>query len=315
MNSSPDNEHVFTFFSWNVNGLRAVQKKGALEDFLVKYSPDFLCLQEIKCRPEQFFYSGSTTNKSSKLVAPTVASISAIDKYDILWNPAVRPGYSGTAIFVKKSLKLNNLFTQTNPIAPVDEGRILTLETEQFFLVNAYVPNAKPDLARLELREKTWDPSFLNYLKNLEKTKPVIVCGDFNVAHAEIDIARPKTNHRSAGFTDAERQGMTNYLKNGFFDTFRFLHPTDIRYTWWSHWGHARENNVGWRIDYFLISENLKNSLKSAEIYESILGSDHCPISITLSFDPESLILRGGKSSGRTPSKIQNSALKNGESS
>ena len=144
------------------------------------------------------------------------------------------------------------------------------------------MPNSKPDLSRLKLRENEWDPGFLKYLKELEKEKPVVVCGDFNAAHEEIDIARPKTNHHSAGFTDEERQGITNYINAGLIDTFRSLNPDSVRYTWWSHWGKARENNVGWRIDYFFVSKSLKPSLKSAEIYEKVMGSDHCPISIEL---------------------------------
>ena len=163
-----------------------------------------------------------------------------------------------------------------------DEGRILTVDLGNFYLVNVYTPNSKPDLSRLELRHTDWDPGFKEYLKELEKEKPVITCGDFNCAHEEIDLARPNTNHHNAGFTDEEREGLTNLLKRGFLDTFRTLNPTAQRYTWWSHWGKARENNVGWRIDYFFISESLRKHLKSAEIYESQLGSDHCPISITM---------------------------------
>ena len=162
------------------------------------------------------------------------------------------------------------------------EGRILTLDFGNFFLINVYTPNSKPDLSRLPLRETTWDPEYKNLLKKLEKEKPVITCGDFNVANEEIDLARPKTNHKNAGFTNEERQGIKNLINSGFLDTFRFLHPEEIRYTWWSHWGKARENNVGWRIDYFFISKSLEKNLLSAEIYEASLGSDHCPISITL---------------------------------
>ena len=167
---------------------------------------------------------------------------------------------------------------------PLTEGRVLTAEFEKFYLVNVYVPNSKPDLARLKLREELWDPGLLELLKELEKTKPVVVCGDFNAAHEEIDIARPKTNHHSAGFTDEERRGITNYIQAGLVDTFRTLHPDEVRYTWWSHWGHARENNVGWRIDYFFVSKSLLPNLKSAEIYENVIGSDHCPVSIELEF-------------------------------
>ena len=284
---------MLKIFSWNVNGLRAVLRKNAIQDFIEKEHPDILCLQEIKARPEQIDYD--------------------FPGYQIFWNPAKKPGYSGTATLVSSAdLSALNVIhwdagrtvsfgdepvgsvrnirferpnlklyaSETSVAAP--EGRILTLEFPKFYLVNVYVPNSKPDLARLKLREKEWDPALLNYLKALEKQKPVVICGDFNAAHQEIDLARPKTNHHSAGFTDEERQGITNLLTAGFIDTFRSLHPKAIRYTWWSHWGKARENNVGWRIDYFFISKSLKPKLKSAEIYENQMGSDHCPISIEL---------------------------------
>lgn len=262
--------NMLKFFSWNVNGLRAVINKGALQKFIESEDPDILCLQETKAKQGQ-------------------AEID-LPEYEELWNSAERAGYSGTAIFtkIKPLLVRNNLPTDKNFSDqygdPLTEGRVLTAEFEKFYLVNVYTPNSKNALERLSLREKLWDPEFLKYLKELEKTKPVVVCGDFNAAHEEIDIARPKTNHHSAGFTDEERQGITNYLNAGLIDTFRFLHPDEVRYTWWSHWGHARENNVGWRIDYFFISKALEKNLKSAEIYEDYMGSDHCPISIELEF-------------------------------
>lgn len=257
-------------FSWNVNGLRAVINKGALQEFIKECQPDILCLQETKAKQGQ-------------------AEID-LPEYEELWNSAERPGYSGTAIFTKvKPLSTRNGFPTDVVFRdefgdPLTEGRVLTAEFEYFYLVDVYTPNSKNALERLPLREKKWDPEFLKYLKSLEKTKPVVICGDFNAAHEEIDIARPKTNHHSAGFTDEERQGITNLINAGFVDTFRSLHPSDVRYTWWSHWGHARENNVGWRIDYFFISKALKKNLKSAEIYENVMGSDHCPISIDLEF-------------------------------
>ena len=285
---------MLRIFSWNVNGLRAVINKGALQKFLDEKKPDILCLQEIKARPDQVLYD--------------------FDNYEEYWNPAIRPGYSGTATLVSsadlKSLnvirwsagrtaltgepvgdvrnirpEISNLelYASETSVA-VPEGRTLIIEFEKFFLVNVYTPNSKPDLSRLELREKFWDPEFLNLLKELEKTKPVVVCGDFNAAHEEIDLARPASNHHSAGFTDAERQGITNLINAGFVDTFRELNPDSQRYTWWSHWGHARENNMGWRIDYFFISKSLTGNLKGAEIYEDVMGSDHCPISIDLEF-------------------------------
>ena len=257
-------------YSWNVNGLRAVIRKGSLEEFIKNEQPDILCLQETKAKQGQ-------------------AEID-LPEYEELWNSAERPGYAGTAIFTKiKPLSIKNdlptnLSLKDDFGDPLTEGRVLTAEFDKFYLVDVYTPNSKNALERLNLRKDLWDPEFLKYLKELEKTKPVVVCGDFNAAHEEIDIARPKTNHHSAGFTDEERQGITNYINAGLIDTFRFLHPEEVRYTWWSHWGKARENNVGWRIDYFFISNSLKKNLKSAEIYEHYQGSDHCPISIELEF-------------------------------
>ena len=284
---------MLKIFSWNVNGVRAVLKKGALQDFIFEHQPDILCLQEIKARPEQVDYD--------------------FPGYKVFWNPAKRPGYSGTAILVSERLSRfvsqkmyipddPDRFAPSGAVLPavqcmtffanksrleetniaVQEGRVQVLEFEKFYLVNVYTPNSKPDLSRLKLRYEEWDPEFLNLLKELEKTKPVVTCGDFNAAHNEIDIARPDTNHHSAGFTDEERKGISNIIKAGFVDTFRDLHPGSERYTWWSHWGQARANNVGWRIDYFFVSSDLKSELKSAEIYESVFGSDHCPISIEL---------------------------------
>jgi len=245
-------------YSWNVNGLRAIINKNSLDNFLKSENPDIFCLQEIKAKPEQVLID--------------------LPEYEEIWNPATRPGYSGTAIFTK--IKPIQTFTKNF----LDEGRVVVAEFEKFFLVNVYTPNSKRDLSRLKLREKTWDPDFLKILKELEQEKPVITCGDFNAAHEEIDLARPESNHHAAGFTNEERQGITNILSAQFIDTFRFLHPDDRRYTWWSHWAHARENNVGWRIDYFFISKSLKENLKSADIHENILGSDHCPISIEMEF-------------------------------
>lgn len=276
-------------FSWNVNGLRAVLKKQAIQNFLSVENPDFCCFQEVKAKPEQV--------KKEILDTP-------LENYQLHWNSAVRPGYSGTMTIAKTNLPI--LSTETNLSeyfkspdfdqaksellendgfgSPFSEGRVLTLETENFYLVNVYTPNSKTDLSRLKLRHELWDPLFLTYLKHLEKTKPVVVCGDFNAAHQEIDLARPKQNAKNAGFTIEERQGISEILKQDFIDTFRSLNPDSNRYTWWSHWGKARENNIGWRIDYFFISKSLEKNLKAAEIYETILGSDHCPISITLNF-------------------------------
>lgn len=275
----------YNIFSWNVNGIRAVLNKGALQQFIADKSPDFLCLQETKAKQEQ----------------------KAVDfpEYQEIWNSAVRPGYSGTAIFVKNSQEVLNTeksFSESlietpenienlkqSPWqdaygSPLTEGRILAVELEPFYLVTVYTPNSKRDLSRLKLRETLWDPVFLKYLKLLEQKKPVVVCGDFNAAHTEIDLARPQDNQHSAGFTPEERRGIDNLLEAGFLDTFRLLHPDERRYTWWSHWAKARERNIGWRIDYFLISRALEKNLTSAEIYENITGSDHCPVSITLEF-------------------------------
>lgn len=266
---------MLRIFSWNVNGIRAVINKGALQNFIKEYQPDILCIQETKAKQGQ-------------------AEID-LPEYEEIWNSAKRAGYSGTAIFTKKkplavffgfSDNINSGYTWEDDQhgSALDEGRVLTAEYPEFYLVNVYTPNSKHELTRLKLREMLWDPAFLKYLKELEREKPVVVCGDFNAAHEEIDLARPKQNRHNAGFTDEERKGIANLIDAGFVDTFRTLNPDEKRYTWWSHWGHARENNVGWRIDYFFISKGLKKNLKMAEIYENITGSDHCPISIDLEF-------------------------------
>ncbi len=262
-------------FSWNVNGLRAGLKKGTFLDFIATHTPDILCLQETKAKRGQVEID--------------------LPDYTEYWHSAKRAGYSGTAIFTK----LPTLSNQDNfnfcPQESTDfiqdqygdllcEGRLQTLEFKNFYLVNVYTPNSKRDLSRLSLREKIWDPAILHYLQQLEKNKPIIICGDFNAAHTEIDLARPKNNIHNAGFTKEERQGIQNLIDAGFIDTFRTLHPDAQRYTWWSHLGHARENNVGWRIDYFFISKSLLPHLRDAEIYEQIPGSDHCPVSIELEF-------------------------------
>ncbi len=262
-------------YSWNVNGLRAGLRRGTFQTFVDSEYPDIFCLQETKAKPGQ-------------------AEVD-LPEYTELWNSAERPGYSGTAIFSRIpplnesngfSTNVQKKFPWSNCAHgnPLTEGRIQTAEYPRFYLINVYVPNSKPDLSRLPVREKIWDPALLQYLKELEQKKPVVVCGDFNAAHTEIDLARPKQNTHNAGFTTEERRGITNLLAAEFVDTFRILHPDTQRYTWWSHWGHARANNVGWRIDYFFISKSLLPYLKTAEIYEKILGSDHCPISIELEF-------------------------------
>ena len=260
-------------FSWNVNGIRAVINKGEFKKFVDKYQPDVICLQETKARQGQ-------------------AEIDLPD-YEEIWNSADRPGYSGTAIFTKVkpisvhygfSDDINSKYDFVDQYGdPTTEGRVTTVEFDEFFLATVYTPNAKGDLTRLKLREKVWDPAFMDHVKELEKTKPVIFCGDLNVAHREVDLSNPKQNIGKHGFTDEERAGFQNYIDAGFIDTFRFIHGDEPnQYSWWSHWAHSRERNIGWRIDYFLVSQSLKNRITSAEIYPEQMGSDHCPINITI---------------------------------
>jgi len=257
--------------SWNVNGIRAALKKGFL-DYVKKENPDIICLQETKAQQGQ-------------------AEID-LPEYTEYWNSAIKKGYSGTAIFTKEQpIKvINNIIKNGQQIETPDtfgnantEGRVITAEFAKFFIVTVYTPNAKRELERLEFRHKTWDVEFLTYLKELEKTKPVIFCGDLNVAHMEIDLKNPKTNHHTHGFTDEERQGFTNFIDAGFIDTLRHFNPDkpDL-YTWWSNFGGARAKNVGWRIDYFLVSKSLKENLKEAFIRPETLGSDHCPVGIVV---------------------------------
>lgn len=265
----------YRIFSWNVNGLRANIRKGTFSDFIAAENPDILCIQETKAKQGQ-------------------AEVDLLN-YEEIWNSAERAGYSGTAIFTKiKPLHTSVNFLDDANISrdfcadaygdPITEGRVLTAEFKEFYLVTVYTPNSKPDLSRLRLRFEKWDPTFLDYLKFLEKTKPVVVCGDFNAAHTEIDLARPAENERNAGYTVEERQGITNIISAGFIDTFRKLHPTERKYTWWTFRASARIRNIGWRIDYFFISKSLKDNLLSAEIYNEYEGSDHCPIGIELKF-------------------------------
>ena len=245
--------------SWNVNGLRAVLKKNFL-DFLDSEKPDVLCLQEIKCGP----------NDVEQLWPAT---------YTTYWNCAEKKGYSCTAIFAKKRpLKV----VPHIDIAEHDkEGRVLAAEFTDFFLVNVYVPNSKRDLSRLPYRQK-WDEDFLAYLKKLEKKKPVIFCGDLNVAHTEIDLANPKANIHNHGFTAEERAGFGAFVRAGFLDTFREFEKGGGHYSWWSQMGGARSRNIGWRIDYFLISKSLRPRLKRAFIRSDVMGSDHCPVGIEI---------------------------------
>ncbi|MGM9865254.1 MAG: exodeoxyribonuclease III [Muribaculaceae bacterium] len=247
-----------TLFSWNVNGLRAVMDKG-FEDILRNSGADIFCLQETKLSTE-------------------VCEM-PLDGYEHFWNVAEKKGYSGTGIYT-----LRHPLNVTRGIG-VDEhdheGRVLTLEFDDFYLVNVYTPNSQTKLARLSYRME-WEDAFRDYVCRLDAVKPVIICGDMNVAHCEIDLKNPDTNHNNAGFTDSERDAFSRLLDAGFTDTFRYLHPDEVTYSWWSYRFRAREKNVGWRIDYFLISNRLLPRLTQARIHTDILGSDHCPVSITL---------------------------------
>ncbi|MBP9761404.1 MAG: exodeoxyribonuclease III [Candidatus Magasanikbacteria bacterium] len=263
-----------TIFSWNVNGIRAVINKGAFDQFLHTYNPDILCLQEVKADKEQV----------------------SIDypQYTEYWHSAQKKGYSGVAIFTKipaLSIQYGLIPSGTQQINVIDdqgrdaatEGRVITAEFEQFFLVNVYTPNAKDTLERISLRHKKWDPLFLAHCKELEKKKPIIFVGDLNVAHQEIDLSRPKENEGKKGFTQEEREGFDNFVSAGFVDTLRLKKGnTPELYTWWSPWGNARARNVGWRIDYVCASKQLEPHILEANIHPDVLGSDHCPVSIKL---------------------------------
>ncbi len=261
-------------FSWNVNGIRAVQKKGDLDRFLERFDPDILCLQETKAHRDQV-----------ELDLP---------QYEEYWNSAGKKGYSGTAIFAKhaplrvihgipeeiaKQYALADSYGDTTK-----EGRVVTLEFEPFYISTVYTPNAKDDLSRIPMRQN-WDPAYLAFMKQLEAEKPVIFCGDLNVAHTEDDLARPKENEGKKGFTKEERAGIDAMVNAGFVDTFRLFTEGNGYYTWWSHWGGARDRNVGWRIDYVMVSEQLKSMVRRAQVHPAALGSDHCPVSIELSVD------------------------------
>ncbi|MGP1494699.1 MAG: exodeoxyribonuclease III [Streptobacillus sp.] len=243
------------YISWNVNGLRAVIKKGFLE-YIEEQNPDIIGLQEIKLSEGQLDLE--------------------IPGYNMYYNYAERKGYSGTAIFTKE--KPINVTYGIGIEEHDNEGRVITAEFSEYYFVTVYTPNSKDKLLRLDYR-MIWEDEFLKYLKNLEKSKPVIVCGDLNVAHKEIDLKNPKTNTRNPGFTIEERNKFTNLLDSGFIDTFRYFYPyKEFAYSWWSYRGNARKNNTGWRIDYFCVSESLKNRITDAEIQSNIEGSDHCPV-------------------------------------
>jgi exodeoxyribonuclease-3 len=244
--------------SWNVNGLRACEGKGFSEVFH-ELDADFFCLQETKMQEGQLDL--------------------AFDGYQSYWNYADKKGYSGTAIFTR-----HQPLSVTNGIG-IDEhdheGRVITLEMDDFYLVCCYTPNSQDGLKRLDYRMQ-WETDFRNYLKGLDAKKPVILCGDLNVAHEEIDIKNPKTNRHNAGFTDEERQQFTNLLDSGFTDSFRFKYPDEVKYSWWSYRFQARQKNAGWRIDYFVISDRLRERLEDAQIHTEIFGSDHCPVELRI---------------------------------
>ena len=248
------------FISWNVNGLRACVGKD-FENQFKELDADFFCLQETKMQEGQLDLQ--------------------FEGYESYWNYAEKKGYSGTAIYTKH--KPLNVSYGMGVEEHDHEGRIITLEYDQFYLVTCYTPNSQTELKRLDYR-MTWEDDFRKFLKSLDAKKPVVICGDLNVAHEEIDIKNPKTNRRNAGFTDEEREKMTVLLNDGFTDSFRYLHPDEVTYSWWSYRFKAREKNAGWRIDYFLVSDRIKEQITEAKIHTEIMGSDHCPVEVDLVF-------------------------------
>jgi len=266
-------------YSWNVNGIRAVQKKELLAPFIAKHQPDVLCIQETKAQPDQ--------------VEEIFADLHP--EYHQYWHSADKKGYSSTAIFSKEEpvdvlrglpediVKQYDLADEYGDTSR--EGRVMVAEYEHIYVATVYTPNAKDDLSRIPMRQQ-WDPAFLQYMKQLQEVKPVVFSGDFNVAHTELDLARPKPNKGKKGFTEEERSGFDAMLSADFIDTLRVFHPdTPDLYTWWSHFGGARERNVGWRIDYWMLHESLKDILTGAKIHPDVLGSDHCPVSIELALE------------------------------
>lgn len=262
--------------SWNVNGIRAVHKKGLFLPFIAKYEPDVVCLQETKAERGQIEID--------------------LTQYEEYWNSAKKKGYSGTAIFVKKDIPVHSVaFGFPEEICeefgfkddmfgdPNEEGRLTAVELDDCFVVSCYTPNSKPDLSRLTLRHTQWDPAFLLYMQQLQAEKPVIFCGDLNVAHMPIDLANPKANEGEHGFTKEEREGVDAMIRAGFVDTFRHFNKEGGQYTWWSNFSLARERNVGWRIDYFFASRSLLSRMKRSVILPDVMGSDHCPILLELS--------------------------------
>lgn len=269
-------KNTLKIMSWNVNGIRAVIRKEEFQKFIDTHKPDILCLQETKANRDQVEID--------------------LPDYEEYWNSSdMRKGYAGTAIFTKVKPISIRLDIDPDVAAKYEfeddfgngnkEGRVIAAEFDSFYLATVYTPNAKDDLGRLDYRHKLWDPAFLEYMQLLEQDKPVLYCGDLNVAHKEIDLARPKPNKGKKGFTDEEREGFDNMLEAGFFDTLRAFTEEPELYTWWTHWGKARERNVGWRIDYFLASNSIKDAIISADIHPEVMGSDHCPVSVVLDLD------------------------------
>lgn len=260
-------------FSWNVNGIRAVIKKNLFQPFLEAHRPDVLCLQETKAERGQVEID--------------------VPGYHEHWHSAVKKGYSGTAVFSREQplsivdgfpAEFAGRFKFADELErdAADEGRVITAEFERFYVVTVYTPNAKDDLSRLALRHQHWDPAFLAYCQLLEKKKPVVFCGDLNVAHTELDLANPKPNRGKKGFTTEEREGFQNFVDAGFIDTLRLFKEGNGHYSWWSHFANSRARNVGWRIDYVLVSDSLRPAVQAAEIHADVMGSDHCPVSVTL---------------------------------
>jgi len=261
--------------SWNVNGIRAVHNKRLFVEFIKEVDPDILCLQETKAERGQ--------------------AIIDLSEYEEYWNSSkTRKGYSGTAIFVKKDLKVEEILLDfPEKIAkkyhladkygdPNQEGRVIAVKFKDLWVATSYTPNSKPDLSRLALRHKAWDPAFLEYMKELEKSAPVVFCGDLNVAHTPDDLANPKANEGEHGFTQEEREGLQNIIDAGFVDTFRLFTKGNGHYTWWTHFANARTRNIGWRIDYWFVSKKLKSKVKSSTILPKVMGSDHCPVVLEL---------------------------------
>jgi exodeoxyribonuclease-3 len=261
--------------SWNVNGIRAVVKKGTFQEFVSKEKPDVICLQETKAERGQ--------------------AVLDLPEYEEFWHSAEKKGYSGTAIFVKNGIEvLDEAHGLPEDLCkkyrlhedgygdPNKEGRVIALELEDFYVVTVYTPNAKDDLSRIPLRHQQWDPAFLEYMKRLDREKPVVFCGDLNVAHTQDDLANPKPNEGKKGFTKEERSGIDHMINEGFIDTFRLFTKGPGHYTWWSHFALSRERNVGWRIDYWFASKALQKRIKSSKILPNVMGSDHCPVVLEL---------------------------------